>query len=65
MKTRNDAVPELIIIDERSKRTTSELCGDQAEGLGLRCTLTKGHVGPHECLATRRGPTRWERIKAS
>lgn len=63
MKTRNDAVPQLIVMDERSKRTTAELCGDQAEG--LRCTLTKGHVGPHECLATRFGPTRWESIKAS
>jgi hypothetical protein len=57
MKTTNDAVPQLIIMDERSKRTTAELCGDEAQG--LRCTLTKGHVGPHECLATRLGPTRW------
>jgi hypothetical protein len=63
MQPENDAVPELIIIEERSKRTTAELCGDQAEG--LRCTLTKGHLGPHECLATRRGPTRWESFKAS
>lgn len=63
MKTKSDAVPELIIIDERSKRTTAELCGDQAEG--LRCTLTKGHPGPHECVATRLGPIRWETNKAS
>lgn len=60
MKTRSDAVPQLIVIDERSKRTTAELCGDQAQG--LRCTLTKGHAGPHECLATRLGPTRWESV---
>lgn len=63
MKTTNDGVPQLIVIDERSKRTTAELCGDQAQG--LRCTLSKGHVGPHECLATRHGPTRWESDKAS
>jgi hypothetical protein len=62
MKPHTDGVPELIVIEERSKRTTAELCGDQAEG--LRCTLTKGHLGAHECLATRLGPTRWERDRA-
>lgn len=65
MKTINDAAPQLIILDERSKRTTAELCGDQPEGLYVRCTLTKGHVGPHECLATRRGPISWDAQKAS
>jgi hypothetical protein len=58
MKTRSDGVPEPLAIEERSKRTTIELCGDRAEG--LRCTLTMGHLGPHECVATRLGPTRWE-----
>jgi hypothetical protein len=66
MKTTNDdGVPQLLILDERSKRTTAELCGNQPEGHGVRCTLTKGHIGPHECLATRRGPIRWEADKAS
>jgi hypothetical protein len=63
LKTSSDGVPELIVMDERSKRSTAELCGDQAQG--LRCTLTKGHAGPHECLAIRFGPTRWETNKAS
>jgi hypothetical protein len=54
---RNDAIPELIVIDERSRRQTAELCGDEAQQ-GLRCTLTKGHGGAHECVAVR-GPTRW------
>jgi len=62
MKTTTDAVPQVILY-ERSKRTTTELCGDQAQG--LRCTLTKGHAGAHECLATHLGPTRWETTKGS
>lgn len=53
---KSNAVPELIVIDERSKRQTVELCGD--EGQGVRCTLLKGHPGTHECLALR-GPVRW------
>lgn len=63
MKNGSDAIPELIVIDERSKRQTTELCGDAARQ-GLRCTLTKGHLGPHECLAVR-GPMRWETSSAS
>ena len=63
MKDSGDAVPELIVVDERSKRVTAELCGDWAAH-GLRCTLTKGHFGEHECLALR-GPTRWDPGKAS
>jgi hypothetical protein len=63
MKSTMDGVPHLIILDERSKRTTAELCGDEAQG--WRCTLTKGHDGMHECLATRHGPIRWETDKAS
>ena len=63
MKTKGDAVPELIVMDERSKRTTAELCGDQAQG--WRCTLVKGHDGSHECVAMRLGPIRWEANKAS
>jgi hypothetical protein len=58
MSIRSDGVPRLIILDERSKRTTSELCGDRADG--LRCTLTKGHEGSHECVATRLGAIRWD-----
>jgi hypothetical protein len=63
MNDRNDAIPQLILIDERSRRETAELCGDEAD-VGLRCTLTKGHLGPHECLAIR-GPMRWHASKAS
>jgi hypothetical protein len=62
MNDRNDAIPELLVVDERSKRQTTELCGDRDHG--LRCTLTKGHLGKHECLALR-GPQRWESSKAS
>ena len=62
MTSRSDAIPELIVIDERSKRQTAELCGDEADG--LRCTLTKGHLGNHECIALR-GPQRWESMQAS
>jgi hypothetical protein len=62
MKTQSDGIPQLILVDERSKRQTAELCGN--EGPGLRCTLTKGHVGPHECLAVR-GPMRWSQSRAS
>lgn len=63
MKERNDGIPERIFTDERSKRETAELCGDEAQH-GLRCTMTKGHPGSHECLAVR-GPMRWETSKAS
>lgn len=59
---KSDAIPELIVIDERSKRETVELCGDESEG--LRCTLTKGHIGWHECLAME-GQARWQRPRAS
>jgi len=60
--TRDDAIPELILIDERSKRDTTELCGNEQHG--LRCMLMKGHPGLHECLATS-GPTRWQSAAAS
>ena len=59
---RDDAIPELIQIDERSKRETIELCGDAQRG--LRCMLTKGHAGMHECLAGP-GPARWLAERAS
>jgi hypothetical protein len=62
MKSKSDAVPELIILDERSRRQTAELCGDPAHG--LRCTLLKGHTGTHECVALR-GAISWESSKAS
>ena len=54
--TRGDAVPELIVIDEHSKRKTIELCGDEVQG--LRCMLPKEHGGMHECLANT-GPMQW------
>ena len=63
MKELDDAIPERIWSDERSKRQTAELCGDEPQQ-GLRCTLTKGHVGAHECLAVR-GPMRWDTTKPS
>ncbi len=53
---RSDAVPELIVIDERSRRQTVELCGDEREG--LRCTRMKEHDGSHECLGLK-GPVSW------
>ncbi len=59
---RNDAIPELIVIDERSRRETIELCNDEQDG--LRCTLEKGHAGLHECVAYQ-GKTRWPASKAS
>jgi hypothetical protein len=59
---RSDGIPQLIIVDERSKRDTVELCCD--EQLGLRCVLEKGHTGMHESLVNA-GRTRWESAKAS
>ena len=60
--TKNDGVPDLIIINERSKRETLELCGDELEG--LRCMLIKEHPGEHECLANK-GTARWLSSRAS
>lgn len=57
-----DAVPESVILDERSKRDTIELCGD--EHGGLRCMLTKDHTTAHECLANG-GVTSWPLLRAS
>lgn len=54
-----DGVPELIVIDERSRRETVELCGQEREG--FRCTRDKGHGGVHEVLG-KRGPMRWETV---
>jgi heme oxygenase len=51
-----DAIPELIVIDERSMQTI-ELCGDERRG--LRCMLEKGHADMHESVATA-GCVRWE-----
>ncbi len=53
---RGDEIPELMVIDEHGKRDTIELCGDEQQG--LRCMLTKGHDGMHECLANPQ-PMRW------
>ena len=61
MSKHDDAAPEPILFDERSKRQTVELCGDSAGG--LRCTLLKEHTGPHECLATR-GPMQWDTARS-
>jgi hypothetical protein len=58
-KPTDDGIPEMILIDERSKRATRELCGDQREG--HRCILNKGHEGVHESLATQ-GVARWSRL---
>jgi len=60
--TRNDGIPELIVIDERSRRETIELCGDEQQG--LRCMRDKGHDGPHESLANA-GRSRWLSERAS
>ncbi len=59
---RSDGLPKLIVMEERSKRETLELCGDEQNG--LRCMLVKGHGGLHECLASA-GVTRWPSQRAS
>lgn len=59
---KSDGIPQLIVIEERSKRQTVELCGNESQG--LRCGLAKGHPGFHECL-TLEGPARWTISKAS
>jgi hypothetical protein len=53
-----DAVPELVI-DERSKRATTEFCAEHHEG--HRCMLVKGHTGMHEVVA-KVGAIRWIRL---
>ena len=53
----NDAVPELIRVDERSRRQTVEFCVDERDG--YRCMLVKGHDGVHEAVANV-GSVRWE-----
>lgn len=52
----DDAIPQLIVRDERSKRETVEFC--MARGDRHRCMLVKGHDGPHEALA-KAGHIRW------
>ena len=52
----DDAIPEPVLLDERSKRRTTELCGDDHDG--YRCMLLKGHAGLHEAIANV-GPVRW------
>jgi metal-responsive CopG/Arc/MetJ family transcriptional regulator len=59
---KSNGVPELIVIHERSKRQTVELCGHEHQG--LRCGLMKDHIESHECL-TLEGPARWLSSKAS
>ncbi len=58
----SDGVPQLIDVDERSKRQTAELCGDEQQG--MRCMLVKGHPGMHESLAIT-GPAQWLSARAS
>jgi hypothetical protein len=52
----DDAIPQLIVIDERSKRKTTEFC--TATHSSYRCMLVKGHDGEHEALA-KRGAVSW------
>ncbi len=53
---RDDAIPQLIVIDERSKRETVEFCIARRDQ--HRCMLVKGHDGSHEALA-KAGVVRW------
>jgi hypothetical protein len=53
----SDGVPELILVDERSRRKTVEFCVDERDG--YRCMLVKGHDGMHEAVANV-GSVRWE-----
>jgi len=62
MKKPSDGIPEPIVVNERSKRVTTEFCHDQQEG--YRCTLHKGHEGMHESLA-KTGIARWPSSQAS
>jgi hypothetical protein len=55
----DDAIPEPILTDERSRRKTIEFCPEQNDG--HRCMLAKGHPGGHECLA-KAGHLRWHEL---
>lgn len=46
---RDDAIPQLIVMDERSRRKTTEFCTAKQDG--YRCMLVKGHEGEHEAVA--------------
>lgn len=52
----DNAVPEMIVSDERSKRKTVEFCVEEHDG--NRCMLVKGHEGMHEAVA-KVGSLRW------
>lgn len=52
----DDAIPEPIQFDERSKRKTTEFCTQAQDG--YRCMLVKGHAGAHEAVA-KKGSLRW------
>jgi hypothetical protein len=52
----DDAIPQLIVVDERSKRKTTEFCTEKRAG--YRCMLVKGHDGDHEAVA-KAGAVRW------
>jgi hypothetical protein len=55
----DDAIPEVIVTDERSKRKTTEFCTAQCDG--HRCMLVKGHDGAHEAVA-KKGSLRWATV---
>lgn len=62
MKKASDGVPELVVENERSKRSTTEFCGDSQDG--YRCMLLKDHTGMHESLMNE-GLARWPSSRAS
>jgi hypothetical protein len=46
----DDAIPDLIHVDERSKRKTVEFCSTERDG--YRCMLVRGHRGLHEAVGS-------------
>lgn len=52
----DDAIPQAVVVDERSKRKTTEFCALAHDG--YRCMLVKGHPGAHEGVANK-GSLRW------
>ena len=56
MNESDSGVPEAVLVDERSKRKTTEFCVDAHDG--HRCMLVKGHSGMHEAVG-KVGAMRW------
>jgi hypothetical protein len=52
----SEGVPEELLELQRTSKTI-ELCGEEKDR--LRCMRSKGHDGPHECLALE-GSSRWQ-----